>query len=91
MNEGIQALRKLRSTRSAENNGAYHQAREYSQIRVESTMSLIELEDWLYARKWKAFEYVGVVVASSNNQLAITSDHPAISHCLNNIKQKESK
>jgi len=52
-------LSRLKSTLSAENRGQYHAAHSYSQVGLESTKTLEEIEDWLY--KYSRCDYVGAV------------------------------
>ena len=46
---------------SYEDDGEYLSDMEYSQIRITTTKTQKELEDWLYETKFKNFTHVGVI------------------------------
>lgn len=55
--ELISALRRLRSIDSVTDGGVYRYCRECSQVHIETTMTLEQVEDWL----WQNSYGIGVV------------------------------
>lgn len=55
------ALRRLKTTHSVQDGGAYRMDASYSQVHIETKMGVEQLDDWLWRVKHGA-EYVGVFV-----------------------------
>lgn len=55
----IKRLKGLVSTLAASNGGEYREDNGFSQIRLESTRTEKEVDDWLYSTK--GMNYIGVV------------------------------
>jgi hypothetical protein len=60
--EGIRRLKALKTTVEVEDGGEYTNARECSQILLETSLTEQELDSWLYNTKFRDFEYIGMVV-----------------------------
>lgn len=59
VNKLMRKLKRLKSTSVVENGGKYWQDTNYTQVWLESTKTVDEVEDWLY--KFSNCEYIGVV------------------------------
>jgi len=59
VNKLMGRLKRLKSTSNVENGGMYHMGREYSQVWLETSKSLEEVDKWLW--RYSNCDYVGVV------------------------------
>ena len=59
VNKLMGRLKRLKSTINVENGGMYRMGMEYSQVWLETTKSLEEVEEWLW--RYSNCDYVGAV------------------------------
>ena len=60
--EGIARLEKLKSTIEVSDGGVYREDEHYSQIWITTVWTEAQLDKWLYSRKFRNFDPIGVAV-----------------------------